>query len=323
MKLILQILFLMTLAASNSQADTADLYAVAGNANGAVVAGTDGTVRYASGGEHSAYNPPVLVDVLALLRGAVHNGYTSYFIVGDAGTILLSSGTNGSAFQIQTSDVEDDLYAVTPFSNSIIAVGEGGRILRNGSFTGSLWSPQSSPTSATLRGVVCGPTAGVAVGDAGVIIQGSIYGLDWELVSPHPAEGTNLTAVTRLSDNRFLAIGDAGTVVRGAASGLDWTLLAPIAPVTLHGVAARATQPARVVAVGANGSIYTSTDAGDTWIDVSPGTSLTLRAVVYTDTDFIAVGDRGTILQSTEGLVWNDYTPTQPKSWGGMKARFR
>lgn len=318
----LPILCLISFSVSSSWANTAHLYAVAGDANGAVVAGSAGTVRFASGG-HTTFNEPVMGDVTTLLRGAIHNGYANYFVVGDSGTVLLSSGANGSAFLIQTSGVTEDLHAVAPFLGCMIAVGESGRILRSAALTGGGWTTIDSPTSVTLRGVAKGTTAGVAVGDGGVILKGNTSGTSWELVSLHPAEGSELRAVDLLADGRFLAVGAAGTVVRGAASGLEWTLLDPPAQVDFNGVAARTTNPARVVAVGTGGSIYTSTNAGDTWSDVSPGMAVTLRAVVYTGTDFLVVGDRGTILRSVEGLVWDDQTPTRRESWGGMKRLFR
>lgn len=57
------------------------------------------------------------------------------------------------------------------------------------------------------------------------------------------------------------------------------------------------------VVVGEKGTILTTTD-GATWAPQASGTTRTLRSVVWTGTTLVAVGDSGTILTSPDGLSW-------------------
>jgi hypothetical protein len=59
------------------------------------------------------------------------------------------------------------------------------------------------------------------------------------------------------------------------------------------------------VAVGESGAIVTSSNGID-WRNQNSGTS-TLRAVAYGDGLFVAVGDDGVILSSTTGVHWTNH----------------
>jgi len=61
------------------------------------------------------------------------------------------------------------------------------------------------------------------------------------------------------------------------------------------------------VAVGEVGTILTSTD-GVTWDTKTSGTTQGLEGVTYGNGTFIAVGGSGTILTSTDGVTWNTRT---------------
>jgi hypothetical protein len=57
------------------------------------------------------------------------------------------------------------------------------------------------------------------------------------------------------------------------------------------------------VAVGERGTILSSPD-GIIWTEINSGTNQSLRSIIWTSTHFVAVGDSGTILFSTDGLAW-------------------
>ena len=61
------------------------------------------------------------------------------------------------------------------------------------------------------------------------------------------------------------------------------------------------------VAVGQSGTILTSTD-GETWESQTSGTSNYLYGVAYGNSTFVAVGLSGTILTSTNGTSWTTRT---------------
>jgi len=70
----------------------------------------------------------------------------------------------------------------------------------------------------------------------------------------------------------------------------------------------------RKVPGGSNvASIFRSTDDGATWSSIpTPSGAKPLNEVINTLTGFVAVGDGGTILRSTDGLSWSTVAAPQP-----------
>jgi hypothetical protein len=63
---------------------------------------------------------------------------------------------------------------------------------------------------------------------------------------------------------------------------------------------------ATFVAVGENGTVLTSSN-GVSWVSQAPPTTNDLHEVCYGDDRFVAVGDHGTILSSSNGVQWLDH----------------
>lgn len=61
-----------------------------------------------------------------------------------------------------------------------------------------------------------------------------------------------------------------------------------------------------IVQVGDSGAIYTSTTGTDSgsWVQQVSGTSASLYSVIWTGSQFIAVGDSGTLISSSDGVTW-------------------
>ena len=59
-----------------------------------------------------------------------------------------------------------------------------------------------------------------------------------------------------------------------------------------------------VVICGGRGVIRRSTDSGATWASVNSGTSANLRKITWDGSQFMIVGDAGTVLISSDGLSW-------------------
>lgn len=76
------------------------------------------------------------------------------------------------------------------------------------------------------------------------------------------------------------------------------------------------------VIVGANGRLSYSTDKGVTWTNVATGTTQTLRGVAFDRTNkrFMAVGNAGVMLTSTNGVDWTLDTTTLPAFVSGGTA---
>jgi photosystem II stability/assembly factor-like uncharacterized protein len=307
---------------SPAAAQTADLWAVAGDAAGAVAVGSGGRVLFAGAG-HATFLPAEIPAITADLRGCAYVEASLYYAVGDAGTILKSTGPTGAAFAAEASGVGADLYAVAALQSRVVAVGTGGTIVRSAALSGGGWTVVSAPVAATLRGVAGTGVASVAVGEEGVVPRGDPAGSTWAEVEDVPGTGAALHAVAALADGRFVAVGAAGTVLRALADGQTWTLMPAPAEVDLYGVAERPGAIQVIVVVGAGGAIYTSSDAGGSWQAALSGVARTLRGVVYTGADFLATGDHGTLLRSLDGTVWADQTPAEDSTWGAIKNLWR
>jgi hypothetical protein len=169
--------------------------------------------------------------------------------------------------------------------------GGGGEILS--SADGVSWT--SKAASFLLLGAVWSGTQFVIVGDHGLIltspdgafwtsrqsgIEGQLWGVVW-------------------SGAQFVTVGadENGGVILTSSDGILWTKRTSGTPIALWGVVWNGTQ---FLAVG-NGVMLTSLD-GISWTkrDITE----TLRAITWGADKFVAVGDSGTILTSSDGLLW-------------------
>lgn len=118
--------------------------------------------------------------------------------------------------------------------------------------------------------------------------------------SLQPAGGgaADLLAATVFRE-RYLAAGRSGILISAPVRRGSWQALATAHAVAYLGLAANG---ANAVAVGESGAIAVTAD-GNQWTAVSSPAGNTLRAVASGSGRWIAVGDAGTILTSTEPTV--------------------
>ena len=128
----------------------------------------------------------------------------------------------------------------------------------------------------------------------------------------------NLNAITT-NGNLAVAVGGSGGVIRTSPDGVTWTTrtVASSTNITFRGAA---WDGSKFIIVGSDynfafpdgwqGVIYTSTD-GSTWTRrFGGGTQRNndLEAVAAGGGGMVAVGNNGTVLQSTDGLTWSPVT---------------
>ncbi|MFZ5522749.1 MAG: WD40/YVTN/BNR-like repeat-containing protein [Pseudomonadota bacterium] len=135
--------------------------------------------------------------------------------------------------------------------------------------------------------------------------------------------GVGYASLTTCSNNATSAAGSFAAVGQGGAiftssDGQSW--IPPTTPLSgfssdlyaVAGYAASLNNPGtlRWVAVGAGGASVYSADGGATWTagNSSILTAQPLRSVTQSAGTFVAVGDAGTILSSTDGVTWNART---------------
>lgn len=133
---------------------------------------------------------------------------------------------------------------------------------------------------------------------------------DWHWRNPLP-QGNDLNDV-HFGNGVFVAVGQFGTILT-SPDGTAWTVRASGTTKTLHGVAFG---NGVFVAVGESGTILTSPD-GIAWTARASGITDphiplfgvtfgggTLVSALTSGATFVAVGDEGTILTSSDGIAW-------------------
>ena len=195
-------------------------------------------------------------------------GKGTWVVVGANGTILLSSDLQTwiNAKSVTTNKLNGVYYNGTVF----IAVGESGTILT--SPDAQTWTVQTSGVTGFLHGITSDPATGniLVSGAGGVLLEGSNNGSTFYAIASGTSQ--NLEAVYYQADN---------------------------SPAT----------PLITVATGAGGTVINNGYDGGYWYygwqsSATPSTTATFRGLTYGDGSFVAAGDSGTILTSTDGKTW-------------------
>lgn len=175
-----------------------------------------------------------------------------------------------------------------------LAVGDAGSTYR--STDGLTWSGLPAAASTDMRAALYALGKFIVVG-----INGSIrYGTDmynWTTATSNTAETLNA-----LASNGALAVavGNNGTL-RTSSDGITWA--SGTVPTTQNLYSVSYSASGVWLAVGAGGTVMTSPDATN-WTLVNSGTTADLNAVAvqsYTSYTFIAAGNGGTLITSTDG----------------------
>ena len=211
-----------------------------------------------------------------------------------------------------TSNTNDWFYGMaygTVSGNSMfVTVGDSGTLLT--SPDGVAWTLQNSGDTHHLFGVGYGNGTFVAVGTVGAILT-STDGTTW---TPRLSGTGAYLYGTAYGNSTFVAVGASGTVLASADNGTTWTPSFTPTNNWLFGI----TYGWQFAAVGSydgqplNSELLTSMDAA-TWTVQNPGTTEHLFGITYGNGIFVAVGDNGLILASTDGITWN--TVRAAESW--------
>lgn len=231
----------------------------------------------------------------------------------DAAVILTSC--DGEAWTQQTLDWNAILSSVIWGNSGYIAVGNAGSILE--SPDGVTWLAKTSRimSSATflgypaLVGIVWSGTQFVAVGGASSILT-SPDASQWTLQTNNLGSLGNLGSIA-WSGNLFVAQGLIPwqiheNVVMTSLDGMTWTSqISPARIYEMFMIEQRGIvwSDTQFVSVGDAGTILTSRD-GMIWDTQYSGTSNDLTSVAWSGTGFVATGESGTILTSPDGMIW-------------------
>ena len=220
---------------------------------------------------------------------------TQFVVVGDHGVIFTSP--DGATWTIQNSGTTKHLMKVVWVSgiNKFIAVGASGVILTSGD--GITWNSEVYGPGNNLFSIACSATNCVIVGSGGII-----------LTSPDGSSWTKQNSGTKeylfdiaWSGSMFMAVGYNGTIV-SSGDGIAWNKLNSGSYDTFRGVAYSGSRFVIAVDTGyLSGGIISSPD-GVVW---TQGLALnSMSKIVWTGSQFLAVGSNSTVARSSDGITW-------------------
>ncbi len=165
------------------------------------------------------------------------------------------------------------------------------------------------------------PTSGVfvAVGQYASSFRSIDNGTSWENETCSFFTPSNLLGIT-YANNTFVAVGDSGKIVKSTNNASSWGVYNAGTDYQFNGIAFGGST---FNVVGANGYPYRSDNNGSSWSRVTPTASWAtlspngysyyynrnLYGVAFGNSTFVAVGDYGKIVRSTDnGASWSHVT---------------
>lgn len=223
---------------------------------------------------------------------------------GSEGKIVhTEKGPSEWAWAAQNSGVEANLQAIDAWDRDrLVAVGNDGVIVvtSNG---GSNWATATAPRSSIANKLVrvrAEPEGhAYAVGEYNAILKSTDFGRTWARVTP---EKDIAWYALDLSGTSVLVAGEFGRVLISSDEGKSWRAVQT--PTKAHLTGAAFKSASEVVLVGLNGTILHSADAGTTWQIIPTGIDEHIYDVIWDGTRYIACGDRGLLITSSDGTHW-------------------
>jgi photosystem II stability/assembly factor-like uncharacterized protein len=179
--------------------------------------------------------------------------------------------------------------------------GDAGRIARTDD-GGLTWKPQRIERQGEVLNCIFffDERMGWAVGGSGLVLTTADGGETWNQVDTGRVE--DLWSVRFVTRERGWIAGEEGLILSSTDGGETWLPLESGTSAALFGFAVASSGVA--IAVGEAGTILRS-DGDSGWKPVKFPSDSTLNAVSVSGSSFCAVGQRGTILNSTdEGRSW-------------------
>lgn len=266
-----------------------------------VAVGTAGVVLRLNDGAWTALESPTTED----LYGVAMVSVDEFYAVGMNGTIIHYGKSGGVWGWIdEHSGLTKQLHDVAATADGgVYVVGSFGTLLEK---IGSNWvQSQIAGPSPILRALWLAPDGQMfAVGTKGAIT--AYNGVSWEIqVSDDPSvPGRDLYDVFGFASDDVYAVGDDGAIVH--YDGNKWRMMTVAGPYNVASDlrAVGGVDGAALFLLGAGRDSMALSWDGESWRDFDLGVTHDLKGVVVLDeTDFIAVGARGLVLESKGGRI--------------------
>ncbi len=282
-----------------------DLHSVVWGQNQFVAVGDNGAlVTSPNGTNWTAHNTQTAESIYSVAYG---NG--RFVAVTRYGTGRALTSTNGDNWESTMVQSNAAFFDVTFGNGTFFAVGEIGSPYTPVAFrstNGTDWSAVTIPlvTNAFPLTATFGAGRFLAVDYSGVAYSSTDL-LTWTSaanIMPYAP----YTLGSAYVNGVFIVAGNDG-LLNSSADGLTWgqAVLNGVTGKTLNGIASGA---GRYILVGAKGKIIASAGNLQSWSAVISPTADRLDDVIFANNLFVAVGENGTILTSSDGLGWTNQT---------------
>jgi len=229
-----------------------------------------------------------------------------FLAVGEAGTVVTSP--DGSSWSPNLAENLIDYYGLTHGKGLTVAAGDDGTILTTSD--GRSWTRRNTPTTRNLHAVHYANGLFVAGGRRGALMT-SPDGVAWTARNSGVA---NYIERISYANGRWVGVCEHGDLIT-SENGLAWAPRSTGSPYSDHEGLAYGQNQWVVVGgyfinpaseSGAVTTIYTSAD-GVTWLRLPLNAGKRLRDITYANGRFVAVGNDGLVLTSTNGIDWPRY----------------
>jgi hypothetical protein len=264
----------------------------------------------------------------------------TFAAVTSQGNLLTSN--NGFNWSSQAIDSGVWLVSITYGNGIWVVVGDKGTILESSDL--KTWVHATSATTNRLNGVLYNGSVWVAVGESGTIVS-SPDAQNWTLQPAIPGVTGFLHGITLVPNGtadtgilgpvtNFLVCGANGVLLRAPATGTGFSIALPdignpptqnleavlnVASTTgtVMAVTEEAVAVGQGVILSSDSAVGTGTVIGANAFNNSPSSipNVDFRGLTYGDGFWIAAGEQGTIMRSTDGINWlQSYSGDSPST---------
>ena len=234
------------------------------------------------------------------LFGVACMSETRCVAVGDAGTVLISSGLNHWR-QVRSGTGVPLLSVTCAGPDSCVASGDGGTLVATHD-GGSEWQTERVLDQQTLKSVAClSVNRCVAVSDNATKIAYTPTELHWSKAAVRTGSLNALFPLNGVScqSGTCVSVGGHGLVASSQDSGATWSFPFPALPTSAVLNAVSCQTVLQCVAVGTGGTIVVTRDGGTSWTKLRSPTDATLLGVsCQASGPCVVVGDGMTIVST-------------------------
>jgi photosystem II stability/assembly factor-like uncharacterized protein len=246
---------------------------------------------------------PLLERRDAFFDGAVHKD--NFWVVGQNGALLATTDA-GQRWNREELPGRDNLQSIAVSdSGRVVVVGNQGRLWTRE--PGQPWQSHSLPVAehaGKLLSVAFIDNQFWVAGEMGALFRGDAQAQNWQALGID--EDVTFNAIRPGANGDLWLAAEFGRLLRSRDHGQTW-VSQELGSESLRSIAFEGSTG---VAVGNRGEAYLTLDAGDSWQAIPKFTSEHLFDVVVHQGQWVATGDRGALMRSSDPAAdWQAWTP--------------